>query len=36
MKKNYGCLNMLFDLVMIGLTGGFWLIWLFVKYLRTH
>ena len=36
MKKKYGCLSMLFDLVMIGLTGGLWLIWLFVKHVRTH
>ena len=36
MKKKYECLTILFDIVMIGLTGGLWLIWLFVKYLRTH
>ena len=36
MKKKYWCLTMLFDIVMIGLTGGLWLIWLFVKYMRTH
>lgn len=34
--NNYGCMNLLFDLFMTVITGGFWLIWVLVKYLRTH
>jgi hypothetical protein len=36
MEKKYGCLMMLFDLFMIVITGGLWLIWVLVRYLRTH
>ena len=36
MSKNYGCGSMLFDIFMIIITGGLWLIWVLVKYLRTH
>lgn len=35
-RKHYGLLNMLFDLFMTIITGGLWLIWVLVKYLRTH
>jgi hypothetical protein len=34
--KNYGMMSALFDLFMIVCTGGFWLIWVAVRYLRTH
>lgn len=34
--KKYGLLHALFDVFMIFITGGLWLIWIFVKYLRTH
>ena len=34
--KPYGMLNAIFDLIMIAITGGFWLIWVLVRYLRTH
>ena len=34
--KHYGALNVLFDIFMTVVTGGLWLIWLFVKYVRTH
>ena len=36
LMKNYGCLNIAFDFFMIIITGGLWLIWILVKYLRTH
>jgi hypothetical protein len=36
MSKNYGCGSLIFDFVMTILTGGFWLIWVAVKFLRTH
>ena len=35
-RKQYGFPNLLFDLFMTVITGGFWLIWVAVKYLRTH
>jgi hypothetical protein len=34
--KKYGCGAILFDLLMTMATGGLWIIWIFVKYLRTH
>lgn len=34
--KKYGILNALFDILMTICTGGLWLIWIVIKYLRTH
>lgn len=34
--KTYTFGKMLFDLIMIFLTGGLWIIWLIVRYIRTH
>jgi len=28
--------SILFDLIMTILTGGLWLIWVLIRYLRTH
>lgn len=28
--------SVLFDLFMTFITGGFWLIWVLIRYLRTH
>lgn len=36
MYKKYGFLNALFDIFMICITGGAWVIWVVVRYLRTH
>lgn len=36
MYSRYGFLHALFDLVMIGLTGGLWLLYIFVRYLRRN
>lgn len=33
-RKPYGCLPFLGDVVMTGITGGFWLIWVFIR--ETH
>lgn len=30
----YGVLNFLFDLFMISITGGIWLLWIVFKYMR--
>lgn len=34
--KKYTLGKAIFDFVMIILTGGLWLIWVLVRYLRTH
>lgn len=34
--KKYSKGHALFDFIMILLTGGLWLIWVLVRYLRTH
>ncbi|HPT61026.1 MAG TPA: hypothetical protein PLN81_05445 [Bacillota bacterium] len=33
-NKQYGCLNFLFDILMVCITGGLWLIWIFVREMR--
>lgn len=35
-SKKYTLKHALFDLFMIAITGGFWLIYVLVRYLRTH
>ncbi len=35
MKKQSN-LGILFDFIMTILTGGLWLIWVLIRYLRTH
>lgn len=35
-NKKYGCFGALFDVFMIFATGGLWLIWILIKFLRTH
>lgn len=35
-NKKYTKGNLLFDFIMTLLTGGFWLIWVLIKFLRTH
>lgn len=32
--RTYGFWNLLLDLVMIGITGGLWIIWIFVREVR--
>lgn len=36
MNRNYGCLNAAFDLFMTIITGGLWIIWVAIRYMRTH
>lgn len=33
---NKGCGGILFDFVMTILTGGLWLIWVLIRYLRAN
>lgn len=35
-RRHYGVLNFLGDLLMVGLTGGLWLIWIFVREMRSR
>jgi hypothetical protein len=35
-RKKYRIHNFLFDLVMICLTAGLWLIWIFVREMRNR
>jgi hypothetical protein len=35
-KKHYGFFHILFDFILTILTGGLWLIWLLIRYLRNH
>jgi len=35
-NNNYGCMAFLFDLFMIFITGGLWLIWIFVREMRKN
>lgn len=34
--KKYSLGHLVFDFIMTCLTGGLWLIWVLVQYLRTH
>lgn len=34
--RKYTIFNMMFDFFMTIVTGGAWLIWVAVRYLRTH
>lgn len=36
MEKKRGNLGILLDLVLTVLTGGLWLLWILIKYLRNH
>jgi hypothetical protein len=35
-RRRYGCLNFLVDVFMTGITGGLWLIWIFVREMRNR
>lgn len=35
-RRHYGCLNFLFDVVLTLITGGLWLIWIFVREMRNR
>ena len=32
--RRYGLFNFLFDVFMVSVTGGFWLIWIFIREMR--
>lgn len=33
-RRPYGCMAFLFDIFMTCITGGLWLIWIFVREMR--
>jgi len=35
-RKSYGCMGFLGDLIMIVITGGLWLLWIFVREMRRR
>lgn len=35
MKKKRGMFGLIFDLIMTFATGGLWLIWILIRYLRN-
>ena len=35
-RRRYGILHFLFDLFMISITGGLWLLWILFKFLRNN
>lgn len=35
-RKHYGLLNFGFDILLVILTGGLWLIWIFVREMRNR
>lgn len=35
-RRRYGCMGFIFDLFMIGITGGLWLLWIFVREMRRR
>lgn len=34
--KRYGCLGFLGDIFMVTITGGLWLVWIFVREMRRR
>ena len=36
MSKDSGGLGIMFDFIMTIMTGGLWLIWVLIRFLRTH
>jgi hypothetical protein len=35
-RRPYGCMSFLFDCVMVVITGGFWLIWIYIREKRNR
>ena len=34
--RKYGLLSFLFDVIMVIVTSGLWLIWIFIREMRRH
>lgn len=35
-RRPYGCMSFVFDIFMVGITGGLWLIWIFIREMRAR
>jgi hypothetical protein len=35
-RRPYGCMSFLFDILMVIITGGLWLIWIFIREMRNR
>lgn len=35
-QRPYGCASFLFDIFMVVITGGLWLIWIFIREMRNN
>lgn len=35
-RRPYGFFSFIFDICMIGITGGLWLIWIFIREMRRY
>lgn len=35
-KKKYGFFHLCWDFFLVMITGGLWLIWIFIRYLRSN
>jgi hypothetical protein len=35
-RRGYGFTSFLGDIIMVTITGGLWLIWIFVREMRNH
>lgn len=35
-RKRYGFFHLLFDFFMVMITGGLWLIWIVIRFLRVN
>lgn len=35
-RNGYGLINFAFDLILVAITGGLWLIWIFVREMRRR
>ena len=36
MKKKYSLGHLIFDFIMVMITGGLWLIWILIRFLRAN
>lgn len=36
MYRRYGIINFIFDIFMVSITGGLWLIWIFAREMRRR
>ena len=34
--RRYGLFNFLLDCILVSMTGGLWLIWIFIREMRRH